>query len=118
MAEIHRSTILARVASHHAKLSDVSIIAADGATLRAWYVEPVSPNGKAVVLFHGVTDTRAGVAGFGELFLDRGYAVLLPGLRHPGESGGGFRSFRGGSCQINSPPVVMWAPTELHRDFI
>src|SRR4051812_49465248 len=114
MAEIHRSTILARVASHHAKLSDVSIIAADGATLRAWYVEPDSPKGKAVVLFHGVTDTRAGVAGFGELFLDRGYAVLLPDSRHHGESGGGFPAPRVLRGQFNPPRVAM-RPTPEFR---
>src|SRR6478672_10305486 len=41
----------------------VSIRAADGATLRAWCFTPQHPSGAAVILLHGVADTRRGVLG-------------------------------------------------------
>ena len=44
------------------------IEAADGATLKAWYVHPGKFNGKVVVLLHGITDNREGVAAYAELF--------------------------------------------------
>jgi len=72
----------------HAELQNVSITAADGPVLRAWYVHPQAFNGDAVVLLHGITDNREGVAGYAGLFLQHGYAVLLPDARAHGESGG------------------------------
>jgi dipeptidyl aminopeptidase/acylaminoacyl peptidase len=78
---------------YHAELQEVSIQAADGVTLRGWYVHPEEFNGSAVVLLHGITDNREGVAGYGELFLDRGYAVLLPDARRHGESGGELATY-------------------------
>jgi dipeptidyl aminopeptidase/acylaminoacyl peptidase len=73
---------------YHAELQEVSIPAADGAVLRGWYIHPADFNGNSVILLHGITDNREGVAGYGKLFLDRGYAVLLPDARGHGESGG------------------------------
>src|ERR1051326_1020287 len=72
----------------HAELQNVSITAADGIVLRAWYVHPPASNGSAVVLLHGITDNREGVAGYAGLFLQHGYSVLLPDARAHGESGG------------------------------
>jgi uncharacterized protein len=77
----------------HATLQDVSIHAADGALLKGWYVHPQSFNGNAVVLLHGITDNREGVAGYGRLFLEHGYAVLLPDSRAHGESGGELATY-------------------------
>src|SRR5205823_5775936 len=37
------------------------IDAADGAVLRAWCFTPLRPSGDAVILLHGVADTRQGV---------------------------------------------------------
>lgn len=76
-----------------AELQDVSIMAADSVLLKAWYVHPHSFNGSTVVLTHGITDNREGIAGYAELFLKHGYAVLLPDARAHGESGGEFATY-------------------------
>ncbi|HEU5414354.1 MAG TPA: alpha/beta fold hydrolase [Candidatus Angelobacter sp.] len=76
-----------------AELKNVSIQADDGAVLKGWYVQPQKFNGSAVVLLHGITDNREGVAGYGKIFLDRGYAVLLPDARAHGESGGALATY-------------------------
>ena len=79
-------------ASVHAKfgteVEDVSIAAADGAILKAWWLLPSQPNGKSVIVLHGVTANRTSSTGFAEMFLDEGYAVLVPDSRAHGESGG------------------------------
>jgi uncharacterized protein len=76
-----------------APVEDAAISAADSVTLRAWFAEPRQPNGAAVILLHGVADNREGVAGFAGMFLERGYAVLLPDARAHGESGGAFPTY-------------------------
>lgn len=78
---------------YHADLKNVSIQAADGVSLKGWYVRPATYNGEAVILLHGITDNREGVAGYGRIFLDRGYAVLLPDFRAHGESGGALATY-------------------------
>jgi uncharacterized protein len=83
-----RARIAAMYAPYGAELQDVSIRAADGADLRAWYSVPEHDNGKAVILLHGIGDNRGGVAGYGEMFLQPGYRILLPDSRAHGESGG------------------------------
>lgn len=75
------------------ELQNVSITAADGAVLKAWYIHPHEYNGNAVVLLHGITDNREGVAGYGALLLAHGYAVLLPDARRHGESGGELATY-------------------------
>jgi dipeptidyl aminopeptidase/acylaminoacyl peptidase len=75
------------------ELQDASIRAADGAALKGWYLHPSQFNGNAVVLMHGITDNREGVAGYGKLFLEHGYAVLLPDARGHGESGGEIATY-------------------------
>jgi uncharacterized protein len=90
----HRQAVAA--AAHdkfQAELQDVSIQAADGAVLKAWYIHPHTFNGNAVVLLHGITDNREGVAGYGGLLLEHGYAVLLPDARGHGESGGELATY-------------------------
>jgi dipeptidyl aminopeptidase/acylaminoacyl peptidase len=81
------------VKRYHAKLEDVSVQAADGAMLQAWHIRPQNFNGDAVVLLHGITDNREGMAGFARLFLDHGYAVLMPDARAHGESGGDIATY-------------------------
>lgn len=78
---------------YRAELENVSIQADDGAVLKGWYVQPQKFNGSAVVLLHGIMDNREGVAGYGRIFLDRGYAVLLPDARAHGESGGALATY-------------------------
>jgi uncharacterized protein len=90
----HRQEAAVTVAArYHAELQDVSVTAMDGVTLRAWFIHPQNYNGNAVVLLHGITDNREGVAGYGKLFLDHGYAVLLPDARGHGESGGELATY-------------------------
>jgi len=90
----HRQTIAAAVrADFHAELQEVSIGASDGVVLKGWYVHPSAYNGNAVVLLHGITDNREGVAGYGHLLLEHGYAVLLPDARRHGESGGELATY-------------------------
>jgi uncharacterized protein len=81
------------VKRYHTKLEDVSVQAADGAVLQGWYIRPQNFNGDAVVLLHGITDNREGMAGFARLFLDHGYAVLMPDARAHGDSGGEIATY-------------------------
>ncbi len=90
----HQQAMAAAVRSDfHAELQDVSITAADGVVLKGWFVQPRDYNGNAVILLHGITDNREGVAGYGELLLEHGYAVLLPDARRHGESGGELATY-------------------------
>lgn len=77
----------------HAPLQDVSISTNDGVQLKAWYASPQLFNGSTVILLHGVTDNRTGVAGYARMFLKHGYAVLLPDARAHGESGGEIATY-------------------------
>lgn len=90
----HRQEIAVFVRDRYqADLQDVSITAADSIVLRGWYVHPKNFNGNSVILLHGITDNREGVAGYGKLFLDHGYAILLPDARDHGESGGDMATY-------------------------
>jgi pimeloyl-ACP methyl ester carboxylesterase len=90
----HRQQFAAMVhEKYQAELQDVSITAADATLLKAWYIHPKNFNGNSVILLHGITDNREGVAGYGKLFLDHGYAVLLPDARDHGESGGEIATY-------------------------
>jgi dipeptidyl aminopeptidase/acylaminoacyl peptidase len=64
------------------------IRAADNAVLHAWCFTPPHPSGAAVILLHGVVDTRQGVLGQARFLLRHGYTVLAPDARGHGESGG------------------------------
>jgi uncharacterized protein len=66
----------------------VSIIASDGVKLAGWFFTPAEHNGGAVLLLHGVGDTRLGMVTHAEFLLRAGYAVLLPDSRGHGASGG------------------------------
>ena len=87
-AALSQARIAARYAEYGAQLQPVSITAADSVELRAWYSVPAHDNGRAVILLHGIGDSRGGVAGYGQTFLQNGYRVLLPDSRAHGESGG------------------------------
>ncbi len=87
--EIHREY----QARFGADLEDVSIPASDGVMLRGWYAQPTSYSGNSVLLLHGVGDNREGVSGYAELFLAKGYAVLLPDSRAHGESEGSIATY-------------------------
>jgi dipeptidyl aminopeptidase/acylaminoacyl peptidase len=78
---------------NHAELAEVSVVANDRATLRAWSIRPARGNGDAVILLHGQADNRAGMLGNAELLLSHGYAVLLPDARAHGSSGGELATY-------------------------
>ena len=61
--------------------------------LKAWYIQPANDNGRDVVMLHGITDNREGVAGFAPMLLKQGYRVLLPDARAHGESGGAVATY-------------------------
>jgi uncharacterized protein len=77
---------LARI--YDATWRPVSISAADGVRLAGWSFVPAEHNGGAVLLLHGVGDTRLGMTSHAEYLLRAGYAVLLPDSRGHGASGG------------------------------
>jgi pimeloyl-ACP methyl ester carboxylesterase len=81
------------VARDGAVLQDVSVTASDGTVLRGWFARPTSGNGDAVILLHGIGDNRQGMTGFAELFLSKGYEVLLSDLRAHGTSGGAYPTY-------------------------
>jgi dipeptidyl aminopeptidase/acylaminoacyl peptidase len=83
----------------------VSIATADGTHLSAWWMQPAKPNGNCVVVLHGIGDSRAGSAGFAPLFLDEGYAVLLPDSRGHGASEGRFVTYG----LMEKYDVIAWA---------
>ncbi|HEX6880348.1 MAG TPA: alpha/beta fold hydrolase, partial [Terriglobales bacterium] len=77
----------------HAVLVDVELHTTDHISLKGWYIDPPHSNGDAVILLHGVTDNREGIAGFAPMFLKAGYSVLMPDSRAHGESGGDIASY-------------------------
>jgi hypothetical protein len=88
-----RRSFQATAARFGAELQDVSVTTSDSAVLRAWFARPTSGNGDAVILLHGIGDNREGMTGFAELFLSKGYEVLLPDSRAHGTSGGGYPTY-------------------------
>lgn len=85
---VARDAVHARATKLGIELQDVSIAAEDRVQLRGWFVRPAKASGNAVILLHGIGDTRLGMAGLAELFASMGYAVLIPDSRGHGESGG------------------------------
>jgi dipeptidyl aminopeptidase/acylaminoacyl peptidase len=71
----------------------VAIIAADKANLSAWWIQPSKSNGSCVVVLHGIADSRVSAVGFAPMFLNQGYAVLLPDSRAHGASEGRFVTY-------------------------
>jgi alpha-beta hydrolase superfamily lysophospholipase len=60
----------------------------DGIPLQGWLFTPHTSNGYAVILLHGVADTREGMMGHAPYLLQAGYTVLAPDFRGHGTSGG------------------------------
>lgn len=79
-----------RVAEHVAgpdhRWTAVEIPSFDGARLKAWYFPGARRD--AVILLHGVADSRRGMSGHARMLLTDGYSVLAPDSRGHGESGG------------------------------
>ncbi len=86
------------------ELTDVAIVARDGATLRAWSIRPPVSNGNAVILLHGLGDNRTGMTGYAELLLSHGFSVLMPDARAHGASGGSLATFG----LLESDDIHLW----------
>ncbi len=86
------SRFYARMQHMQATVEDASIIA-DGAVLKAWFIIPPVSNGQSVIILHGVTANRISSTGFAEMFLSKGYSVLVPDSREHGESGGRIATY-------------------------
>jgi uncharacterized protein len=71
----------------------VQVNASDGAVLSAWLFTPLRPNGSAVILLHGVGDTRAGSLSAASFLMRAGFTALTPDCRGHGASGGSFISY-------------------------
>jgi pimeloyl-ACP methyl ester carboxylesterase len=85
----------ARTIAHqlNSDLADVSITTPEAITLRAWIIHPLSGNGDAVILLHGLADNRVGMTGYAQLLLANGFTVLLPDARAHGASGGQLATY-------------------------
>jgi hypothetical protein len=98
-----RTQVVAMTQRHEAQLRDVEISAFDGTVLRAWELRPAHANGKAVILFHGLSDNRIGMIGYAEMLVNHGFTVLLPDARAHGASGGELATYG------------LWEADDIHR---
>jgi alpha-beta hydrolase superfamily lysophospholipase len=71
----------------------VEIAARDNAKFSGWWLRAAKPNGNCVIVLHGIGDSRASSIVFAPMFLEKGYAVLLPDSRADGASGGEFVTY-------------------------
>jgi dipeptidyl aminopeptidase/acylaminoacyl peptidase len=76
-----------------AQWRSLRIAAPDGARLDSWLFTPREPNGAAVMVLHGIGDTRAGVSHHVLYLLRAGFTVLAPDSRGHGASGGRLLTF-------------------------
>lgn len=72
---------------------DFTVRAFDGVELRGWKVRTRVPSADWVLLFHGVSDNRTGMAGHAEILLRHGYNVVMMDARAHGESGGTMATY-------------------------
>lgn len=77
----------------HAQREDFDVRAGDGIQLHGWKVRPPQPNGDWVLLFHGVSDNRAGMSGHAEMLLRHGYSVVMMDARAHGASEGPMATY-------------------------
>lgn len=69
-----------------ADFESLTLTAADGVQLTAWYAPP--SNGAAIVLVHGASDSREGMRAYADLLQRHGYGVLAYDQRGHGASEG------------------------------
>lgn len=89
---------------HNSDLTDVAITAPDGATLKAWEIQPRHKSREAVLLFHGQGDNRMGTIGYADLLLNHGFTVLMPDARAHGVSGGQLATYG----LLESEDIHLW----------
>jgi len=83
----------------------VAVVARDKVKLSAGWLQPSSPNESCVVVLHGIADSRVSAIGFASMFLNQGYAVLLPDSRAHGASEGRFVTYG----LLEKYDVITWA---------
>jgi dipeptidyl aminopeptidase/acylaminoacyl peptidase len=83
----------------------VAVVAEDKVKLSAWWLQPAARNGSCVVVLHGIADSRVSAIGFAPMFLNQGYAVLLPDSRAHGASEGRFVTYG----LLEKYDVIAWA---------
>ncbi len=76
-----------------ARWQAAAVTAPDGVVLRAWLFTPRAANGSAVILLHGVGDTRKGVLNHANYLLSAGFTVLAPDSRGHGASQGEYITY-------------------------
>ena len=72
---------------------EFDVRAPDGVMLRGWKVCAKTPNGGWVLLFHGIVDNRAEMAGYADFLLRAGYGVVMMDAREQGASDGNLATF-------------------------
>ena len=90
-ASINRAATFSRAID--ATWTSASIPASDGTPLDGWLFRPRHPNGDAVIVLHGIADSRSGMLPFSKMMLEQGYTVLAPDSRSHGASGGEVVTF-------------------------
>jgi len=83
----------------------VTVLASDGTSLSAWWLQASKPNGNCVAVLHGIGDSRVGAQGFAPMFLNEGYSVLLPDSRAHGASEGEFVTYG----LLEKHDVIAWS---------
>lgn len=94
----------------HAQREEFDVRAGDGALLHGWKVRPREPDGDWVLLFHGVSDNRDGMAGHAEMLLRHGYSVVMMDARAHGASEGPMATY--GWMERNDTRAVIGALLE------
>jgi pimeloyl-ACP methyl ester carboxylesterase len=86
-----------RPARRHVPLAQeartVGITAQDGVKLQASVFEPEHPNGDAVLVLHGIGDSRGSQAGPARMLTRHGYLAVTPDSRAHGDSGGDLATY-------------------------
>ena len=72
---------------------EVQVEAEDHSMMHAWYAQPAKPSGRSVILLHGIGGNREDMSGYADMFLKKGYSVLLPDSRAHGDSGGNVATY-------------------------
>lgn len=66
----------------------VQVHSKDGTRLRGTYIENPSGSHDTVILLHGLYQNRTMCVPYAQIYLEKGYNVLMPDIRGHGESGG------------------------------
>ncbi len=93
VSEADRQAAVLLAAARASRLEDASLVARDGAYLRAWLFTPTEGNGRSVIVLHGQSSNRAGMLPYIDLMLSAGFRVLAPDARAQGNSDGSIATY-------------------------